>query len=74
MPINKLAENCVLEIGEVVGNRDFVTTTQTGNTNIYEYLGCKDNPGYKDEGFNSIGLSQERVFYRGTSIQSVYLN
>ena len=65
MPINKLAENCVLEIGEVVGNRDFVTTTQTGNTNIYEYLGCKDNPGYKDEGFNSIGLSQERVFYRG---------
>lgn len=61
--VNKLAENCVLEIGEIVGTKDFTTTTQTGTTTTNTFLGCKNNPGFFDQGFNE--SYTQRVPYEG---------
>ncbi len=71
MAINYTAENCVLEIGEVVGTKEVTNTTQVGTTSIITSVGCKDNIQYSDQGFNSglnglfINNVNQRVVYTG---------
>lgn len=60
------ANNCVLEIGTTIGSREITSQQEVGTESEVEYLGCKDNNNYRDEGFNqgqdNVG---ERVVYRG---------
>ena len=62
---NYLAENCVLEIGEVTGTKDFTTTTQTGTTTTVTFIGCKNNSSYSEQGFNIVDPYMDRVCYTG---------
>jgi hypothetical protein len=62
---NFLAENCVLEVGEVTGTKDFTTETQTGTTTTVKFIGCKDKASYFDQGFNIVDPYMNRVCYTG---------
>ena len=64
MAVDYKAQNCILEIGDVVGVKEIVSSTQVGTTNITVYEGCEDNPNFVDQGFNN--QNEERVKYSGT--------
>jgi hypothetical protein len=64
--INPKSNNCVLEIGTVVGSKDITTEVQTGTQTIVQYNGCVDPGTYEDQGFNEgSGNIGERVMYKG---------
>ena len=60
--INNLATNCVIEVGEVTGNKDIYKTVPGTPITTYTFEGCKDtSPVSIDQAFNS----GERVVYTG---------
>lgn len=65
--INPKANNCVLEIGSVVGSKDITTEVQTGVETTIEYNGCIDPGTYEEQAFNvPSGNTGQRVFYNGS--------